>query len=72
MLLELTEEERKTHLDPVNSALNNYLQLSPYTHAFTRVYMTLTMGYFYRMGETPKLIHDIAQVWATGVADLYL
>ena len=60
-ILAPTAEEIKQHSIPM---------LADYTQTYTDMYLTLTMGFFIRTGETPDIVREIADVWARGIAEL--
>ena len=65
-LVEATAEEEKKYAE----ALTEFCELSTYARVYGNVYLSLVMGFYFRTGETPDLVRRIAQVWATGLAEL--
>lgn len=70
LIVEPTAEELKNYVDPIANTCRTFLELSDFSRVYTDLYLKLTMGFYYRTGETPEIVHAIAQVWATGLADL--
>lgn len=46
-------------------------ELTEFTRVYGNLYISLIMGFYFRRGEIPELAHNIAEVWAKGVAELY-
>lgn len=69
---ELPAEPPPAEPPPVEpSGTESLGELSEFARVYSHLYITLVMGFYFRAGEIPELVRNIAEVWANGVAELY-